>query len=313
MSKKTKSAVSVDETHRGASEPGRDAPNRSVGESISPLSRRYLAADSARSESSGNVESAPEALPTERLADGASEGASDAEQRVMSPSVLVAGRAGGMTAARAVDVLALQAAINGLPAAPPCVHGVNGVCLACNAMHAEDAAERAQAAAHPAVAATRRLWEMQARMADPATRAEREARERAADEARAAQEQVRGLDVAPPEPAPYYLCRIRSGRREYHAAGGWLVAPDNAETRAGWELGRGEFTVPVGEAERPDVESAGVLRADATALVALRDWETAVAEVDRRYPPAPGAESLERRCRARVDRALAAADREARS
>jgi len=229
------------------------------------------------------------------------------------PCVLVAGRAGGMTAARAVDVLALQAAINGLPAAPPCVHGVNGVCLACNAMHAEDAAERAQAAAHPAVAATRRLWEMQARMADPATRAEREAREKAADEARAAQEQVRGLDVAPPEPAPYYLCRIRSGRREYHAAGGWLVAPDNAETRATWELGRGEFTLPVDDAALPDVESAAVLRADEAALASLRDWETAVAEIDRRCVQTPGAESLERRCRARLERALAAADREARS
>lgn len=62
----------------------------------------------------------------------------------------------------------------------------------------------------------------------------------------------------------------------------------------------------------PSVNDLDVRSADAIALEAIRDYETAEAEAGRNLPPLPAAAGLARRCRERLDRALAEADRVAR-
>lgn len=62
----------------------------------------------------------------------------------------------------------------------------------------------------------------------------------------------------------------------------------------------------------PPIDSPAVLRADAAALAALRDWAIAWEEASVcRYPEVTGAQGLERRCRERAERALALAELEA--
>ena len=104
-------------------------------------------------------------------------------------------------------------------------------------------------------------------------------------------------------PVPSLLrARVRSGLREYRAGAGWTRNAETAEARASWELGPGEWTLTREQARVPDVESHGVLTADARALEAARDLQTArrcTLECD----------ALILRCELRLARALEAAER----
>lgn len=112
-------------------------------------------------------------------------------------------------------------------------------------------------------------------------------------------------------PAGRLKARVRANMREYARANGWARYPDGADIRSDWgELGRGEYLLTQAEAEMADVESPEVMQADARAIAACRDYEAAAMHAAATEQSAQGA--LLRRCRVRLDRALAAAEWEAR-
>lgn len=106
--------------------------------------------------------------------------------------------------------------------------------------------------------------------------------------------------------------RVRSGLREYRAGAGWTRNAETAEARPAWELGPGEWTLTREQARVPDVESHGVLSADARALEAARDLQTAEAAQTNRAAIRMADTPIDRlidRCRRRLARALEAAER----